>query len=817
MDALDTTLLIAMLEDVKSHYTTREAEECVSVANTGAHKGDVLVHLRHGDYEGLRVVLLADLRPRLTSNVVRQVLSAIEAQHYDRVLRLLDVTTTSEALYVLDQWYRVAVPSYKHTIAIQQHPELLSWATSGLQDPIDAPMKVLAVPKSMTAEELVDVEVGSGDELHALLTEARGGKIPVTYAVTHTCMGLEPKPESYTSAQVQEMEVDEIYSLVVEDRLTLTRELVEGCEYHLMGKTAVGHLGVMVERSKKTDTPATILVSRLQKCVRYGPESGSLLRETVELLSTAKDYNLPEQEYKRVSATRQLAWRSFISVMEDVGPVEGCLELLLLSLVAERCNDKAFTHVVVQYVSRVLTDSLWIRGLYPWSSFNSSISSHSTKAVARACSLALEHVPMMAGDRMMLQRYLTADPDTIPIEDRPILETQKQVAYDISVRSVDHHCRPALILLYQACKTVGSATTKQCSSAIWELSSSYNYRRVRQQPPREEDLFAAQAWLYGGAVLPERQHVSEISRPAKKTATAPSPAQSRLAFLLLFGESFKQSRQRMCYAGNKEMPLKVMVGDKWTDSAAVPLKARRVLTKDITPPEGYRWTKNEYEISVDSGMPHVDGLQLPWYDGSSLLVPVGSTYDSLPDDTTVDLLSLVLSGASVPWKLYQELLELSTDAGEWVNCAADSDVDLLRTIYTRMETQNSDKIVVGPVDRSGAATSSAIHPVYEGRLWGSLSLLCYMYPRALKMSKSLLTFKVTRGEDYYHMTKSLLSLISLLTPRCQPSTNIPVITTPLWEHQATSVRRRQSGDYSKPGDKADTEWVTQAVSAQARL
>lgn len=791
MEALDTVLLLSLLEDTKSHYTTRvEGEEGGSVANTGAHKGDVLVHLHHGDYEGLRVMLLGDVRPLVTSNVIKQVLLAVEAQHYDRALRLLDVITTSELLYVLHEWYRVAVPSYKHQITIQQqHPQLLNWATSGLQDAIDAPMKVVAVPKSMAAEELIDREVESGDELHALLTEIRGGKIPVTYAATYTCMGLEPKSESYSSAQVAEMEVDEVYSLVVGDKMTLVRELVEGCEYYVIGTTAVGHLGVMVERSKKTETPASILVSRLQKCVRYGPESESLLRETVALLATAKDYNLPEQDYKRVSAARQLAWRSFISVMEDVGPVEGCLELLLLSLVAERSNDAVFSSAVLEYVTEVLVGSLWIKQLYPWSSHQPKKSSQSHRPVARACSLALEHVPMMSGDRTMLEHYLGADPDVIPLSQHASTKTTSEVAYDISVRSIDHHCRPALILLYQACKSVGSLTTKQASRAIWDLSSSYNYRRDKHQQARDMDLFGAQAWLYDGAVLPERHHESAMERARKRIGARPTRTQARLAFLLLFGESFTQSRQRMCYAGNEETPLKVMVDGVWSDSAAVPMKTRRVSTKDIAAPEGCGWTKYEYEVSVERGVPYVDGHVLSWYDASCLLVSLDSAYDSPSDDMTADLLSLVLSGAPVSWELYQELLTISTEAGEWVNYATDSDLELLRTIYTRLETQSNDKVVVGPVDRSGAATASAIHPTYEGRLWGSLSLLCYMYPRALEINRGLLSFKVTRGQDYYHVVKSLLTLITLLTPSYSPGTNTPVITSPLWEHQATSVRR----------------------------
>ena len=55
----------------------------------------------------------------------------------------------------------------------------------------------------------------------------------------------------------------------------------------------------------------------MQKCIRHGSCSIRILKETISKLARSKPYNLPEQQYLKVSGARQLFWRLFISCIED--------------------------------------------------------------------------------------------------------------------------------------------------------------------------------------------------------------------------------------------------------------------------------------------------------------------------------------------------------------------------------------------------------------------------------------------------------------------------------------------------------------------
>ena len=81
------------------------------------------------------------------------------------------------------------------------------------------------------------------------------------------------------------------------------------------------------------------LVSQLQKSFRRGSTSSKVLYESINELSTAKPYNLPEQHYVKVSGTRQLFWRSFISIIEDVcGYDSDHFDLMTLCILSIICQ-----------------------------------------------------------------------------------------------------------------------------------------------------------------------------------------------------------------------------------------------------------------------------------------------------------------------------------------------------------------------------------------------------------------------------------------------------------------------------------------------
>ncbi len=81
--------------------------------------------------------------------------------------------------------------------------------------------------------------------------------------------------------------------------------------------------------------------STLQKCIRHGSCSTDQAVSSVLELSQAKPYNLPEQQFLKVSGSRQLVWRLFITCIEDFRYYQdskyiGLLDLLALALITTK-------------------------------------------------------------------------------------------------------------------------------------------------------------------------------------------------------------------------------------------------------------------------------------------------------------------------------------------------------------------------------------------------------------------------------------------------------------------------------------------------
>lgn len=167
-----------------------------------------------------------------------------------------------------------------------------------------------------------------------------------------------------------------------------------------------------------------------------------------------------------------------------MGRVEGLLPLICLALV---CN-RVLGHLcegVLNWLERLLLSSLHVKSQYQWRKNKLGDVDPSLPDL----SLSLRFLPMMEGDTRMIRHYLGGAPSPIVMkymECEPVPPCES-----VEVRSIDHHCKPAIILLYQATKLMG-ATTSSISSLIWTESSAYNYRSHPSPLSTSMDLYAIQ-------------------------------------------------------------------------------------------------------------------------------------------------------------------------------------------------------------------------------------------------------------------------------------------------------------------------------------
>lgn len=807
MESLDVQKLLSFLSTCKKDYKARYNSDKLAnnVANFGANAKTILVHNRNGEYAGIKVQVLDDVKPLLTDERISRTLKHIDQQQYDLAMTAMLTTSVDEMLYILDKWFTNATTSYDNSIdvdnAYKQHDE---WIKQGIHSAVRSRMVVIAGGDILGDSS--HITFSSGDDLHRHMTAIRGGRgPPVTYAITYSML-IQNEKKIYTADELIGANVNKIFyidsGIIVDEP-----EDKEKFTYILLDKLCIGHCNVIVQEDEKYHKESVgLLVSRLQKCIRYGPEVSHLLLETIDKLVRASVYNLPENKYEKVSACRQLAWRGFISIVEDVGPVSGVLDLLLLAIIAQEC-DGVFSPSVISHIKSILLFSLYVDNAYNWRQWNGIENVdlddiHGENEVTIASIIALLHMPMMRADKWMLGKYIVGNPmslrtlpQSLPSHKQGV--SMQQVTDDIMIRSVDHHCRPNISILYQACQEVNKYALHEVCGLIWNNSSSYNYRKGAKYTKlvHDDDLYSLQQFI-----LNNKLEVRDYDQYKEKEEVLHiSPLESRNCFISLFGQTYRYGKGRICYNGDTEYPLRILKNGKWEyEKAIVDVEKTIVNTSTLPCPSHLEWRKKRYTVNIDKGKPYVDGVEIPWFDASSLLREVAVDRNG-DDEITQCAVETILSTNPVPWNVYQSLMTYSSEPCDWIKYATSIYTPLVRYLYMKIVNREDNVITVGPVDRHGKATTQAVDEKLEGRVWGALQLMCYIYPTILKMRKNFITFEVTRGEGLHHMLTSLEKLVCSTEQTREvemksvehntPQSSHPSIMTPLWEHQDNSVRR----------------------------
>jgi hypothetical protein len=789
MSTLDIDKLLGQLASVKKDYSARVDDGQIrhNAQNLGGGVGQLYSRGETGEYAGLLVEGLDVLRPLVTDVVMRRVLKLVE-ESPAAALEVLNLVSMEQMWYAIDKWFSVATSGYVSVLdEVENSEEIDEWVTRGYHAPLACRLRLVTLAPGMP-EEWAGKEFESGDDIQKQWSVIRQGP-PVTYAIFYGMRCVE-ETNVYSADDVRG-KVSEVW-LIVGGTYFRVDEVEEGYEYVMYEEVAIGWRDVFdSEVEVVSGLSVSRLVSQLQKCVRYGPSAANLLIDTIISLSVAPDYHVPERQFERVSSARQLAWRSFISIVEDCGPVKDIDYLLLLTLVCSKVLGH-FNGKVIYKITELLMMSLAIDKMYGWRALGEEKKVRKGKLGSKNAvmesgrgiyDLALRFVPMMQGDTDMLTRYSYKSDDRVSGEPT---DYEGETPENVAIRSIDHHCCPYVILLLQACKV--GMTLEDTSRYIWDTSSAYNYRYSKKKPSEDTNLYAIQKWVYSD------EKVEQVLGKRNKTillTSTPTDRDARLAFINLFGVSFGKGQKRMCYVGSVDSPLKVMKDKQWVDGKAVDVDERVVSTKGLPLPLGYEWTKEKYTISVKSGKAKVDGKVIEWYDGSSLMKQVGYEWDESEGiaqkmyrsvrTINLDLYTRILTLGEVEWSEYEMLMSNVSVGYEWKHI--DADVDLVRSLLVKLQ---DELVEIGPVDRSGRATKGAVHSLLEGRMWGCMVLFSHLYSDVVMRGNT--TFRVTRGGDYAHLMTSLQTILDRLVPREEVELEAEIVTQ-LWKHQQESVDR----------------------------
>lgn len=522
-----------------------------NIANCGITAGKYAIVKRNGLYYGLTIQVLSDVKPLLTTMRVCKVLQCLTQENIIGAkleLCLQMNTNTNVVYYILKKW--LDKNNIKVTDLILDYyeeindPQLDEWIYTTRDHAIPCKLKIIDVGQSkgknpVVPESWVDREFESADKLHEAMNdlEWRTTKVPVNYCCTY---GMAIKDDLLwgTKNDVKHLvphigvTLDDNYCVTYTDFNDNTNDL----KYNVWLEN-VKQLNFLVGENEKyviacnkynlfrtapiyKNVPNVgVLVSRLQKSIRRGPTCRNILLKTISELNYSKPYNLPEQKFIRVSGTKQLLWRLFITIIEDVCAYDtinnqqiiSLSTILILAIICHNDSDLQLRDILPanlqhfdlinfkpQDVFSVLENIMitschaqacntawnWRKGNLDKIDMILSKLTDPKNKIANSLKLALSYIPMMQGDRKMLTRSINylKTPMTLYCFNSSTqfwnIKCDKVSKLLCLCAANDMHCYPNIILLLQSSLPFIDTIyeTHQIPRIIWDYSSRINFR-----------------------------------------------------------------------------------------------------------------------------------------------------------------------------------------------------------------------------------------------------------------------------------------------------------------------------------------------------
>jgi hypothetical protein len=645
-----------------------------SLANFGAPKNSIAIIDRSGEYSGLKIELMENTSPVLTDNLVIRILKQLRNENFMTPLEILDIELPDQLYYILNKWFKKATDAGPFFQNKNIYPEL-DYLIRVSSSPISVPVKVVEIGmNTKTSQPVVPQDwigriFANGTEMQAEMSqlESRQGHPPVTYAITYN-MNIV-KEETIITEIPDDCSI--YYYLWMDNgclKCGLVEQYPEGCHYVKYNTVLIGFIpdDILVAKTDTNNSRSVgVQVSRIQKAIRRGRMASKSLIQTIAILNECPNYNMPEHNFVRVSASKQIAWRLAITIWEDCRPYladnePSSLALILLVLVTQRATEFKFTDTLLQNLTRLavlaqFNDSPKDKCSWDKLKKNNLVEHDKNNTHRDSLWLAITHIKMMKGDREMLGRYVAfkdkLKPWKIPLNigdiGNKVLYHSNLVHTDVMLSSYDQHSKPNIILHYQGCAAVGR-TTQEISKYIWDVSSSYNIRSGEGRPPLDSLLVDIQKWYHKNPKLVKDGRGPYTGDYLDKPV---STKNARLVFLMMFGTSYRVGNAVVIIAGKSKQPIRVKKSGHWEYSASLdlvnkfPKKTHKL--SNFTPPLGYYWNRTNVTAEIINGKPYLDGVKVKYYDGSCLLESAIPANTLFVNDKIQDICQQVFMGEEI--------------------------------------------------------------------------------------------------------------------------------------------------------------------------
>lgn len=205
MEDVDFATLIKYVgKSTKNSYETYQLDDkdIPNIANLGGKVGDIAKLERHGEYYGISIELLEDIKPLLTEKFVVRILAMLKKEDYITPLALFGLSSMDQLQYILHKWLQVATIDYDNSLTTKnKYPIFDEWIETVTHDPILGRIKVVEIGHnentgdSVVPSDWIGREFASGRDMHKAMDklESRIGKPPVEKKITTLSFSNRPE------------------------------------------------------------------------------------------------------------------------------------------------------------------------------------------------------------------------------------------------------------------------------------------------------------------------------------------------------------------------------------------------------------------------------------------------------------------------------------------------------------------------------------------------------------------------------------------------------------------------------------------------
>lgn len=649
-----------------------------NIANFGLDVGSRAKLTRNGEYYGVEIEAVEYIHRLFTTDTINKIYQSFVSGNTSIAINIASIQT----LYVkygddiihhlITMWCKYAhVPLPKEIasmfLAGEDIEELNKRIQLDVSSGIVGKIKITGIGPILPSDWIGKIFNGA-EELHNAMDTlpARLGKPHVTYCCTYGMM-IQSKSDTLIDLNT----IDNFF-LIESTQFGIKSQIInkfsENDKYLQVTTNIKKYMQVsskkfitfralilvdknVVEKNTNQNNLGTsYLCSLLQKCFR-NYYTMDLLNQTISNLNYSKGYNLPDQHYAKVSGPKQMCWRSYISIIEDVNAYFcdhkylDLLDLLLLSLVFNEEPNLQMTKCVLKQFQSTMQLVINIKNISGWKNFDqldlstkSLIeSNHKKNRILNSIVIANQCVNMMQGDRLMLAKFYnyvqTCDnliSDINNVDKFYFDQQDPTINLDTRVIAYDMHCYPNILIELQgSLKSIKKHLTLQMlSSFIWNNSSSYNTRFNRKLIDYDQHVAKTLVdiqyhhIMHNKKIYKQIENICEYSWICDKfeyqyinTNDEPIPENiKRNSFLLVFGRTYRLDKKigakvhNIILCGNTKEISKVKLSSGKSSTIYIEGNQRYLAEKEfitqfgkdsdyidfkkLAPPIGWKWKEN---------------------------------------------------------------------------------------------------------------------------------------------------------------------------------------------------------------------------------